>query len=257
LEEFSLATVIAISIYMFLFWLASIALRDVSIVDIAWGFGFVVVAWVARAAGEAEGARGLLQALLVSLWGARLGFYLLWRNWGSEEDYRYRAMRKRVGPAYTWLSIVLVFGLQGLLVYFVSLPVQFVQGAAPQSLGIVDAVAVAMFAIGFGFEALGDLQLARFKADPANDGQVMDRGVWAWTRHPNYFGDALQWWAFGLFALATPGGAWTLIGPAIMTFLLLRISGVHLLERGLRKRKEGYGDYSERVPAFLPRPPRG
>jgi steroid 5-alpha reductase family enzyme len=250
-----LATLIAISLFMFAFWLASVALRDVSIVDIGWGLGFVVVTWVAHSAGDG-GARSTLQAVLVTIWGVRLGGYLLWRNWGREEDYRYRAMRKRAGPAYTWLSIVTVFGLQGVLMYVVSLPVQVVQASAAQTLGIVDFIALAMFLIGFGFEAAGDVQLARFKADPSNDGNVMDRGVWAWTRHPNYFGDALQWWAFGLFALATPGAAWTLIGPALMTFLLLRVSGVRLRERGLRKRKQGYGDYSDRVPAFLPRPPR-
>lgn len=250
-------TATAVALYMLTFWLVSIALKDVSIVDISWGLGFVLVVWVSRWAGEGEGARSMLQAIAVTIWGVRLGGYLLRRNWGHPEDYRYAAMRRRVGPSYTYKSIYMVFGLQGVLILAVSLPVVALQSfpsVAP--LGVLDAVAVVMFAIGFFFEAAGDQQLTAFKANPDNEGEVLDTGVWAWTRHPNYFGDALQWWAFGLMALSVPGAAWVLIGPAIMTFMLLRVSGVHLLERGLRKRKAGYGDYSERVPSFIPRPPR-
>jgi steroid 5-alpha reductase family enzyme len=252
-----LTVLAALSVYMLAFWLVSLVLRDVSIVDIGWGLGFVVVTWVARSAGAADDARSMLQAIFVTLWGLRLCGYLLVRNWGQPEDYRYAAMRRRIGPAYTFLSIVMVFGLQGVLMLAVSLPVQAVQGIPSTTpLGPIDFLAVAMFGIGFFFEVMGDLQLTRFRANPENQGQVLDTGVWAWTRHPNYFGDALQWWAFGLFALSVPGAAWTLIGPMLMTFLLLRISGVHLLERGLRKRKPDYEAYVERTPAFIPRPPR-
>jgi len=247
----------AIAIYMLVFWIVSLVVRDVSIVDIGWGLGFVVIAWVAHLAGGAEGERPLLQAVLVTLWGSRLAIYLLHRNWGQPEDYRYAAMRRRLGPAFSYLSIVLVFGLQGVLMLGVSLPVQAVQGIRSESpLGLLDALAVAMFAVGFFFEVAGDQQLAKWKSDPGNRGKVLQHGVWAWTRHPNYFGDALQWWAFGVFALAVPGAAWTLLGPALMTFLLLRVSGVRLLERGLRKRKADYEAYAARTPAFIPRPPR-
>jgi len=250
------AVATAVAIYMLAFWLVSLVLRDVSIVDIGWGLGFVLVTWVAHIFGNAEGARPLLQAILVTLWGSRLAIYLLNRNWGQPEDYRYAAMRKRVGPAYSYLSLVLVFGLQGVLILIVSLPVQAVQGIGSGSpLGLLDTLAVAMFATGFFFEVAGDQQLAKFRSDPGNRGKVIQHGVWAWTRHPNYFGDALQWWAFGVFALAVPGAAWTLLGPALMTFLLVRISGVHLLERGLRKRKADYAAYAARTPAFIPRPP--
>lgn len=252
-----LSVLTAVSVYMLGFWLVSLILRDVSIVDIGWGLGFVVITWVARAAGTGDDARSTLQAVLVTLWGLRLCSYLLLRNWGRPEDYRYAAMRRRIGPSYTFLSVFMVFGLQGVLMLVVSLPVQAVQALASTApLGPLDFLAVAMFCIGFFFEAVGDLQLTRFKANPDNQGKLLDTGVWAWTRHPNYFGDALQWWAFGLFALSVPGAAWTLIGPALMTFLLLRISGVHLLERGLRKRKPGYEAYAERTPTFIPRPPR-
>lgn len=251
-----LTTATAVTLYMVVFWLISIAKKDVSIVDIGWGLGFVVVVWVARWAGDGAGPKSTLQAVLVTIWGLRLAGYLLNRNWSHEEDYRYAAMRRRVGPSYTYKSIYMVFGLQGALILAVSLPVQALQSfpsAAP--LSFVDAVAVMMFGIGFYFEAMGDKQLTAFKANPENEGRVMDQGVWAWTRHPNYFGDALQWWAFGLMAMAVPGAIWTLIGPAVMTFFLLRVSGVSLLERGLRQRKPEYEAYAEKVPAFIPRPP--
>ncbi len=256
-SEVFLAVSAAVFVYMLAFWLVSLALRNVSIVDVGWGLGFVLATWVARAAGDAGGARSMLQALMVTLWGLRLALYLLSRNWGQPEDYRYAAMRRRVGPSYAYSSIVRVFGLQAVLMLVVSLPVLVVQGTRQTTpLGLLDAVAVVMFCTGFYFEAVGDRQLANFKANAGNSGKVLDHGVWAWTRHPNYFGDALQWWAFGLFALAVPGAAWSLIGPAFMTFLLLRVSGVRLLERGLRKRKPGYDAYAARTPAFIPRPPR-
>ena len=255
--EIFITALTAVSIYMLGFWVLSLVLKDVSIVDIGWGLGFVVVAWTVHLTSESNDARATLQLILVTIWGTRLGIYLLVRNWGQPEDYRYAAMRRRVGPSYTWKSIYMVFGLQGALTLVVSLPVQAVQGTLTSTpLGVLDAVAVAMVIVGFFFEAVGDQQLTKFKADPANDGRVMDQGVWAWTRHPNYFGDALQWWGFGVLALSVPGAAWTLLGPAVMTFLLLRISGVHLLERGLRKRKPDYEAYAARTPAFIPRPPR-
>lgn len=251
------SVLMAVSLYMLAFWLVSLALRDVSIVDIGWGLGFVVITWTARAAGPGDDARSTIQAVLVTLWGLRLAGYLLLRNWGQPEDYRYAAMRRRVGPSYAFLSIFMVFGLQGVLMLAVSLPVQAVQGIASSApLGPLDFLGIALFCIGFFFEVAGDFQLTRFRANPGNQGQVLDTGVWAWTRHPNYFGDALQWWAIGLFALSVPGAAWTLIGPGLMTFLLLRISGVQLLERGLRKRKPDYEAYAERTPSFIPRPPR-
>jgi len=188
------AVVAAVSIYMLVFWLVSLVLRDVSIVDIGWGLGFVVVAWVARIVGDGDRGRSLVQAIFVTIWGLRLGLYLLFRNWGKPEDYRYAAMRRRVGPSYTYPSFFMVFGLQGVLILGVCLPVVAVKGiASAVPFGVLDALAVAMFCIGFYFEAAGDQQLTRFKANPDNEGKVMDTGVWVWTRHPNYFGDALQW----------------------------------------------------------------
>lgn len=242
---------------MLTLWCASLLLRDASIVDVYWGPGFAVIAataWLVSDGGDP--ARGLLVVVLTGLWGLRLGGYLLWRNWGAGEDPRYRAMRRRHGSRFAFVSLATVFALQGVLMWLVSLPVQVVQasGAAPP--GVLDAVGVLLFATGLAFEAIGDLQLARFKADPANAGRVMDRGLWAWTRHPNYFGDCLVWWGLFAIALATPAGPWTLLSPVLMTFLLLRVSGVALLERSIAKRRPEYRDYMARTPAFVPRPPR-
>jgi steroid 5-alpha reductase family enzyme len=255
----TLATTFGLALVpMLLLWLLSLRLRDVSIVDIWWGPGF---AWIGLAslwvAPGAPAARGVLALVLVALWGGRLGGYLLWRNWGSEEDYRYRAMRRRHGARFAWISLFTVFGLQGALQWIVSLPVQaaILSGGAGDLDGFALAGA-ALFAVGLFFESVGDLQLARFKADAANQGQVMDRGLWRYTRHPNYFGDCVVWWGLFLVACGAPDGVWTAIGPIVMTIFLMRVSGVTLLERSLVKRKPGYQDYAERTSAFFPLPPR-
>jgi steroid 5-alpha reductase family enzyme len=250
----TLSTTLAVTAAaMLALWLVSLWRRDVSIVDIYWGPGFVLIGWVAWLL-NAGGSRGTLVALLVSVWGLRLGGYLWLRNRGKDEDYRYAAMRKRYGERFAFVSLYLVFGLQMVLMWIVSLPVQAVQVAGPAGLGLLDWLGVALVAVGLFFESVGDYQLARFKADPAHAGMVMDRGLWAWTRHPNYFGDFTVWWGLACFALAA-GAWWALIGPLVMSILLLRVSGVALLERGLEKSKPGYADYVRRTPAFFPRPP--
>ncbi|MDX1691179.1 MAG: DUF1295 domain-containing protein [Acidimicrobiia bacterium] len=241
---------------MTLLWLVSLALRDAGIVDIFWGLGFVLVAWVSYALGDAPHDRRLLMAVLVSVWGSRLAGYLAWRNLGKEEDYRYRAMRKRHGGAWWWRSLVVVFWLQGLLMVVVSLPVQVNALPAGDSLGPLAWIGAAVWAVGLGFETVGDLQLARFKADPDNAGAVMDRGLWRYTRHPNYFGDFVVWWGLWLVALDAPGTWWTAIGPIVMSVLLMKVSGKDLLERSLKKRRAGYEDYVRRTNGFFPGPPR-
>lgn len=243
------AGILAVS--MVLLWLLSLRLRDVSIVDAFWGTGFVLVAWAGFASGDG-GARPLLVASLTSLWGIRLSVHLLLRSLGHDEDPRYKAIRARVGPRFPLLSLVIVFVFQGLLIWIISLPLQVALTArAPAALTPLDGVGTAIFAVGLLFEAIGDLQLTRFRADPASRGKVLDSGLFRYTRHPNYFGDALLWWGLSCFALAT-GGWWTLLSPALMTFFLLRVSGVSLLERGLVKRRPEYAAYIERTSAFVP-----
>jgi len=250
------ASAVAIATLMLCVWLASLRRRDASIVDLFWGPGFALVAWVGFTVGDGAAARRWLVALLTSLWGLRLAAHLFVRNRGRGEDRRYRAMRERHGAHFGWISLLTVFGFQGLVMWIVSLPLQQAQAQpAPAWLTPWDALGTLLFALGFAFEAVGDWQLARFKRDPANRGRVMSRGLWAWTRHPNYFGDALLWWGLFLVACATPGGGYTAVGPALMTVLLLRVSGVTLLERDLRARKAGFAEYAARTSAFFPLPP--
>ncbi len=247
----------AIAVLMVGTWLVSLPLRNASIVDIVWGAGFVLVGWVAYAMGDGTGSRRALLAVMVTLWGGRLAVYLFVRNHGKGEDPRYVAMRERRGPAFAVQSLWVVFGLQGVLMWIVSLPVQV--GAVPDqptSLTPVELVGVVLWAVGLFFESVGDFQLARFKRDEANQGQVMDQGLWRYTRHPNYFGDFCVWWGIGIVASATGVGLYGLIGPVVMTFFLLRVSGVAMLERSIGKRRPGYDEYVRRTNAFFPAPPR-
>ena len=235
-------------------WLLSLRLRDSSIVDIFWGWGFVCVAWLGFVFGTGNEERKLLCALLTTLWGGRLALYLYFRNRHRGEDPRYVAMRQRRGSSWWIWSLPIVFGLQGTLMWIISLPLQLAC-SVDRPLGILDALGVALVLTGVGFEALADRQLSRFKKDPAHKGQLMNRGLWSWSRHPNYFGDFVVWW--GLFALAasTGIGAWTAISPLVMSVLLLRVSGVTLLEQSM-SRRPGWAEYARRTSAFFPRPPR-
>jgi steroid 5-alpha reductase family enzyme len=238
-------------------WAVSLVLRDASIVDVFWGTGFVFVAWTAYALADGSQDRALLLALLVTAWGLRLTAHLAHRNLGKGEDYRYAEMRRRHGDAWPLRSLFVVFWLQGALIWVVSLPVQVAMAdPTPAGLGPLDWVGTAVWAVGLTFEAVGDWQLSRFKADPANRGKVMDRGLWRYTRHPNYFGDFCVWWGIWLVALAAGSTWWTVVGPTVMSVLLIRVSGVALLERSLSRRREGYADYVARTSAFFPRPPR-
>ena len=237
-------------------WLVSLVKRDVSIVDPLWPMVFVAVAWSIWLWGDGGGgSRAGLMLAMVTLWGLRLGAHLTVRKWGEPEDFRYASLRRRLPPFWLW-SLAVVFGLQALLATVVSLPVQAVVGDPdPSPLGWLDWVGTAVWAIGLVFESVGDEQLRRFKADAANRGQVMDRGLWRYTRHPNYFGDSLVWW--GIYGVAASAGAWwTFAGPLVMSILLLRVSGVTLLERRLNRRRPGYAEYAARTSAFVPRPPR-
>jgi steroid 5-alpha reductase family enzyme len=236
---------------MIVLWFVSLRLMDSSIVDLFWGAGFVVIAWTSLGAASTSD-RSLLISGLTTLWGLRLAIYLTWRNHGRGEDPRYVAMRARHGAAWWWRSFFIVFVFQGALMWVISLPVQLAIGA-PGPIGLLELAATLLVLTGVAFESIGDLQLARFKANPANKGTIMNRGLWRYTRHPNYFGDAVVWWGFGLFGLAA-GAWWTLIGPALMTFLLVRVSGVSMLE-GMMKDRPGYAEYVRSTSAFLPRPP--
>jgi steroid 5-alpha reductase family enzyme len=236
-------------------WAWSVRVRDASVVDPWWGPGFAMVAWTSVAV-AGPSPRGLLLAALASAWGLRLGAYLAWRRRGHGEDRRYAAMRARHGARFARVSLVTVFLLQGAIMWVVSLPLQ--AGAAlghATPLGPLDALGALVVAAGVAVEALADAQLARFLAEPGQRGRVMDRGLWAWSRHPNYFGDFVVWWGLGLVAVGA-GAWWALCGPLVMTLLLMRVSGVPLLEGTIAERRPGYAAYVARTSAFFPRPPR-
>ncbi len=234
-------------------WLLSLKLRDSSIIDLFWGPAFAVVTWPAVLQ-QGPTPRSLLVATLVTVWGVRLGAYLAWRNLGHGEDKRYTAMRADHGAAWWWRSLFVVFGLQGLLVWVVSLPVRAVVMAPASDWALSDLIGTALVIIGVSFESIGDLQLARFKADPANKGQIMNRGLWRYTRHPNYFGDFVTWWGLGVFGLAT--GDWmSVAGPIVMSILLIKVSGKGLLEKGMSGRP-GFDEYTKATSGFVPWWPR-
>jgi steroid 5-alpha reductase family enzyme len=233
-------------------WAIATARRNVGLVDIFWSLFFLVAATVY--AGDNVDRRGVVVLVLAAIWGGRLAGYLAWRNWNTAEDHRYRAIRARNQPHFTLKSLYLVFGLQGLLAWIISAPLYAAFHGSP-GLSAVDVAGVVLVVFGLLFESVADWQLARFKAEPANPGKVMDRGLWRYTRHPNYFGECCVWWGFWLIAAAA-GGAWTLFAPALMTFMLLRVSGVALLEKDIGERRPGYRDYILRTNAFFPGPRR-
>jgi steroid 5-alpha reductase family enzyme len=252
-----LANAAAVAAYVCAQWAGSLYFRDASLVDRYWGGGFALVALVTFVFTGEESPRGALLLAMAAVWGLRLSIYLTWRNWGQGEDYRYQAMRKRHGARFGIRSLFSVFLLQGALTWFISLPLQWgIAGAGPAHPTLLDVMGVAAWTAGFLFESIGDIQLARFKAHPANAGRVMDRGLWRYTRHPNYFGDTLVWWGMFLVAANATGGIYTVLSPVVMQYFLMRVSGVALLERKLVKTRPGYTDYVARTNAFFPWRPK-
>jgi len=236
-------------------WLWSVYLKDVSIVDAFWGCGFVILAiyyFFTTPSSELH-PRKILVLVLVGIWGLRLSLYLLIRNWGKPEDFRYQKFRNDYGAnRYWWFSFFQVFLLQGILLWIISAPLlstQYFSSSNP--LNYFDYLAIMVWGIGFLFETLGDDQLSKFKSNPANKNKVLNTGLWKYTRHPNYFGDAAIWWSFGLFSIAS-GSYLPLISCLIMNVLLLKVSGVVLLERTLTNSKPRYKEYMDKTPAFFP-----
>jgi steroid 5-alpha reductase family enzyme len=243
-------------VFMTLVWLLSLARHDASVVDPFWGLGFIVAAVSYFLFTDGFQGRRILVAVLVCLWGLRLGIYLAWRNRGKGEDPRYRAMRAKRPKSFWWFSYLQVFLLQALLLWIVAAPIAAAQGGAePTHFTALDFVGVAVWIVGFLFEVVGDAQLALFRRNPANKGKVLRTGLWRYTRHPNYFGEAVIWWGVWLIAAAAHG-YWSVYGPVVLTLLLLRVSGVTLLEKSLKESKPGYAEYVSRTSAFIPWPPR-
>jgi steroid 5-alpha reductase family enzyme len=238
---------------MFMGWLISLVYRNVTLVDSLWGLGFPLMAWVTFIMTEGFAGRKWLIAVLVTLWGLRLAIYLSWRNWGKGEDPRYQKMRQKAGPKFRTRSFYSIFLLQAGLMWVISLSLQYGQiPAEPARFTPWDMIGMLLWCAGFGFQAVGDWQLTVFKADPANQGRVMDQGLWAYSRHPNYFGESLMWWGIFLITLAVPHGGWTIISPLTITYLLLKVSGIPMTERVIQRSRPGYEDYIRKTNAFIP-----
>jgi steroid 5-alpha reductase family enzyme len=237
-------------------WGVATARRNAGLVDIFWPLFFLLAAGV-FVNGAGGSARAWLVLALVAIWSLRLAAHLAARNWNAEEDRRYRDIRARNEPGFAWKSLYLVFGLQALLAWLIAAPLAAAIASAEGGgrLGVADLIGAIAVAFGTVFEALADRQLARFRVNPSNAGKVMDAGLWRYSRHPNYFGEFCVAWGFYAIALGA-GGWWTVFAPLLMTVLLLKVSGVALLEQDIGERRPGYRDYSARTNAFFPGRPR-
>jgi steroid 5-alpha reductase family enzyme len=238
-------------------WIASLRVRDVSIVDIAWGATGAMMAITTFFMTDGAPARKFLVVGMTVVWGFRLAFHIGLRSRGKGEDFRYAAMRARAPKAFPKRSLVTVFFLQAVLIWAISLPAQVAQfPAVPRGLTLLDFLGLGVWSVGLMMEAVADAQLRKFLSDPANKGRVMNQGLWRYSRHPNYFGDSLIWWGIFLVAAATPGGWITIFSPILMTYFLMRVSGVPMLEEALAERREGYREYMRETSPFVPWPPK-
>lgn len=243
--------------YMTTAWGLSLIRGKVDVVDSFWGPGFALVSWFVALNAMHPTPRTWMIAGMITFWAARLAIHLAKRNWNKPEDRRYKKMRDNRPTRFWWVSLFMVFWLQALLLWLVSLVAQLGQLAdSPPHLTWLDAAGMLLWAVGLGFEGVADHQLAKFKADPANKGKVMDQGLWGLSRHPNYFGESLIWWGIYLMALSTPNWLPALISPVLITFLLLKVSGVAMTEKSIEEHRPEYAEYKRRVSAFVPWPPK-
>jgi steroid 5-alpha reductase family enzyme len=248
-----LVNLMLVTVMMCAGWLFSVAANNVTVVDSLWGLGFVLVAWHTFFTADGSFGRGLLLLVMVTLWGLRLALYLSLRNWGKGEDPRYQSWRDAAGGGFWWKSLFKVFLLQALFLWVISLGVQVGQiQPQPERLTGLDVAGFMIWLLGVSFESVGDWQLYRFKSGPGNRGKVMDRGLWAYTRHPNYFGETLVWWGIFLVALSVPGGLWTAVSPLVLTAVLVKMTGIPLTESSIQERRPQYAEYRRRTSAFFP-----
>jgi steroid 5-alpha reductase family enzyme len=250
-----LIQVAVVTLYASLWFLVALKLRRNDVADIAWGAGFVILALAGQFAAAAISIRGLIVLALVTIWGTRLSLHIGLRNRGKSEDPRYRKWREEWGAHGTVRAFFQVFLLQGFLAVVVLLPVTYILAHQNSDFTWIDALGAAIWLVGFGFEAIGDLQLALFKNDAGNRGRVITSGLWKYTRHPNYFGEVMLWWGVWLIACSIPGGWRTVFGPATITFLILFVSGIPLLEKKYEENIE-FKEYKRRTSAFFPLPPK-
>lgn len=244
-------SVSAILLVAVIFWIASVVRDDVSIVDTLWSLMFLLLLGIYTSIMDVVSDRAWLVLVLVSIWSIRLSSFIAMRSHGEPEDHRYQTIRKNNQPGFRFKSLYLVFGLQAFLASVIAIPLVFA-ASGTSALGWIDYLGLGLWVIGMFFEVVGDQQLKDFRSDPDNKGKVLDSGLWALTRHPNYFGEFTLWWGYYCFALAA-GGWWTIFAPLLMSLLLLKVSGVALLESSIKKRRPAYDRYIKNTPAFFPR----
>jgi steroid 5-alpha reductase family enzyme len=245
---------LAVFAYMTTGFVVALILRRNDIVDTMWGLGFVLITITALIAQQPISPRLWLVAALVGLWALRLALHIGFRNRGKTEDFRYAAWRRDWGKWFYLRTFFQIFMLQGFLMLVVAASIVVVGADGGGPLGWLDALGVAVWLLGFVFEAVGDWQLKRHIADPANKGVLMTSGLWRYTRHPNYFGEAVQWWGLWVIALAVPLGWVAVISPATITYLLRYVSGVPMLEKKMQK-NPAWAEYAQRTSVFVPLPP--
>jgi len=255
MSEILLQAAIVIFVYFFAFFLVAQFIRNNSIVDMGWGAGFVVVAFVTLLSQGAYAERNLLITLLITIWGGRLTYYIVRRNWGKPEDFRYAKWRKEWGSWLVPRAFLQVFMLQGLLMLIIGYPIIVVNSSPQPGLNFIDYLGLFIWITGFFFESVGDKQLAEFKKDPANKGHVIQSGLWKYTRHPNYFGEATMWWGIFLLTISVPLGWSAVISPLTITLMLLYVSGVPMLEKKYKDNPE-FQEYARRTNKFFPWVPK-
>lgn len=239
--------------YMNVWFLISLLKKRNDVADVAWGLGFILLAWTSFALSPTATMRGLIAGVLVTLWGTRLAWHIHERHAGKPEDYRYAAWRAAWGAWFVPRSYVQVYMLQGALLFIIALPLMLINSSAGNAFGALDMLGVLVWLFGFCFEAIGDAQLARFIKNPTNKGKLMQSGLWAYSRHPNYFGEITQWWGLWLMALAIPFGWMSVLGPLTITFLIVKISGIPLLEKKMEA-NPAFAAYKKRTSLLIPLP---
>lgn len=247
--------ILALFIYMTLCFFVSLVKKRNDVADIAWGLGFVILSWIALFISKNFDIRNIVVCVLVSIWGLRLAWHIYYRNRGKSEDYRYLAWRNEWGKWFYIRSYFQVFILQGILLFVIITPILLINKNGGFNIGFLDFIGILVWIIGFYFESVGDAQLSKFIKNPENKGKIMQSGLWAYTRHPNYFGEVVQWWGLWLIALSVPSGFWTIIGPITITFLILKVSGIPMLEKKMIDNPE-YTNYKKRVSIFIPMFPK-
>jgi len=252
--NYFLTLAIILFAYMSFWFIISVLKKRNDIADVAWGLGFILLTWGSYFFSADFNLRGLIVGILVSIWGLRLAWHIYSRNKGKTEDYRYLAWRKEWGNWFYLRSYFQVYILQGVFLFLIILPVLFINKNTGQVIGILDFVGVLVWSIGFIFEVVGDAQLSRFIKNPENKGKLMQSGLWRYTRHPNYFGEVTTWWGIWLISISVPYGWISVVGPLTITILILKVSGIPLLEKKMEENPE-FVEYKKRTSMFIPLPP--